>query len=71
MLDEFWDHKLDIGRLNYGIITLIPKSKEAAKIQQYRSICSLNVSFKIITKILMLWFEECMSRIIIDVNQLL
>jgi hypothetical protein len=64
MLKEFWEHKLDLGRLNYGVITLIPKTKEAAKIQQYRPICLLNVSFKIITKILMLRFEGCMSRII-------
>jgi hypothetical protein len=33
MLKEFWEHKLDLGRLNYGVITLIPKTKEAAKIQ--------------------------------------
>jgi hypothetical protein len=33
MLTEFWGHKLDPGRLNYGIITLIPKTKEANKIQ--------------------------------------
>jgi hypothetical protein len=64
MLNEFWAQKLDLGRLNYGIITLIPKLKEATRIQQYRPICLLNVSFKIITKILMLRFEGCMSRII-------
>jgi hypothetical protein len=64
MLNEFWGHKLDLGRLNYGIITMIPKMKEANKIQHYRPICLLNVSFKIITNILMLRFEGCMSRII-------
>jgi hypothetical protein len=46
------------------VITLLPKIKEAAKIQQYRPICLLNVSYKIITKALMLRFEDCMSRII-------
>jgi hypothetical protein len=64
MLNEFWAQKLDLGRLNYGIITLIPKLKEATRIQQYRPIRLLNVSYKIITKILMLRFEGCMSRII-------
>jgi hypothetical protein len=64
MLTEFGNHKLDIGRLNYGVITLIPKSKEAGRIQQYRPICLLSVSFKIITKILMFRFENCMSRMI-------
>jgi hypothetical protein len=58
MLSEFWEHKLDVGRLNYGVITLIPKLKEASKIQQYRPICLLNVSFKIIIKIMMLRFED-------------
>ena len=61
---EFGNHNLDLGRLNYGIITLIPKLKEASIIQQYRPICLLNVSFKIFTKALMLRFENCMSRII-------
>jgi hypothetical protein len=64
MIHEFWKNELDIDRLNYGVITLIPKIKEASKIQQYRPICLLNVSYKIITKALMLRFEECVSRII-------
>jgi hypothetical protein len=53
-----------LGRLNYGIITLIPKTTEVVKIQKYKMICLLNVSFKIITKIMMLIFEGCMIRII-------
>jgi hypothetical protein len=64
MVHEFWSHELEVDRLNYGVITLIPKPKEALKIQQYRPICLLNVSYKIITKALMLRFEDCMSRII-------
>jgi mannosylglycoprotein endo-beta-mannosidase len=64
MLTEFGSHKLDIGRLSYGVITLIHKSKEASRRQQYKPICLLNVSFKIITKVLMFQFENCMSRII-------
>jgi hypothetical protein len=64
MFLEFSSHSLDIARLNYGVITLIPKLKDASKIQQYRPICLLNVSYKIFTKALMLRFEDCMSRII-------
>jgi hypothetical protein len=50
-LDEYV-HELHTGEvplfsLNFGVITLIPKVKEANKIQQYRPICLLNVSFKI------------------------
>jgi hypothetical protein len=33
------------------IFTLIPKIHNATKIQQYRPICVLNVSFKIFTKV--------------------
>jgi hypothetical protein len=64
LFQGFWTHSLDVDRLNYGVITLIPKTKEAAKIQQFRPICLLNVIYQIITKTLMLRFEDCMSRII-------
>jgi hypothetical protein len=37
--------------LNFGVITLLPKVQEANKIQQYKPICLLNVSFKIFTKV--------------------
>jgi hypothetical protein len=42
---------LDLHNLNFGIITLIPKIHNATKIQQYRPIGVLNVSFKIFTKV--------------------
>jgi hypothetical protein len=64
LVHEFWKNDLDIDRLNYGVINLIPKIKKAVKIQQYKPIFLLNVSYKIITKTLMLRFESCMSRII-------
>jgi len=63
---QFWDvikgdlmqmfhdlHKDDLPlfSLNFGVITLVPKTQGASKIQQYRPICLLNVSFKIFTKV--------------------
>src|SRR4051794_38058650 len=51
-LDDFHKGALDLARLNFGIITLIPKVKDARQIQNFRPICLLNVSFKIITKVL-------------------
>jgi hypothetical protein len=36
MLDDFHKGHLNIARLNYGIITLVPKSKEAKHIQKFR-----------------------------------
>jgi hypothetical protein len=38
-------------RLNFGEIVLLPKVNVAERIQQYRPICLLNVSFKKITKV--------------------
>ena len=43
---DFHNEDLNLFSLNFGIITLIPKVQEATKIQQYRPICVLNVSFK-------------------------
>ena len=44
--------QLDLFRLNFGNIILLPKVNNAERIQQYRPICLLNVSFKIFTKVL-------------------
>ena len=41
---------LDLFRLNFGEIILLPKINDAERIQQYRPICLLNVSFKMFTK---------------------
>jgi len=49
---EFHARRLPIHSLNFGIITLLPKIADVARIQQYRPICPLNVSFKIFTKVL-------------------
>jgi hypothetical protein len=43
--------QLELFHLNFGEIILLPKIKEAERIQQYRPICLLNVSFKIFTKV--------------------
>ena len=37
--------------LNFGTITLLLKKTEAIRIEQFRPICLLNVSFKIFTKV--------------------
>ncbi|WVZ88220.1 hypothetical protein U9M48_034764 [Paspalum notatum var. saurae] len=48
---EFHKGTLALNRLNFGNIILVPKVGDANKIQQYRPICLLNVSFKIFTKV--------------------
>jgi hypothetical protein len=52
MIKDFHEGKLDMQQLNFGVITLIHKIKEASNIKQYRPICVLNVDFKIFTKVL-------------------
>jgi hypothetical protein len=51
LFHEFHKETLDLFSLNFGIITLIPKIENATKIQQYRPICVLNISFNIFTKV--------------------
>ncbi|WVZ53529.1 hypothetical protein U9M48_004457, partial [Paspalum notatum var. saurae] len=50
MFYDFYKGDLRLFSLNFGVITLLPKCQEAVKIQQFRPICLLNVSFKIFTK---------------------
>jgi hypothetical protein len=58
LLKEFHKGNLDLARLNYGIITLVPKGNDADKIKKCRMICLLNVSLKIITKMLVNSFTQ-------------
>ena len=53
LFTNFHKEDLNLFSLNFGIIMLIPKVQEATKIQQYRLICILNVSFKFFTKVAM------------------
>ena len=53
MIIDFYLCQLDLSRLNYGVITLIPKVTDANNVKQFRPICLLNVSFKIFTRLMM------------------
>jgi hypothetical protein len=64
MLQDLRGGKLDLFRLNYGILTLIPTVKVAVNIRQYRPICLLNVIYKIITKTLNLRLNRIPNKII-------
>jgi hypothetical protein len=52
LFDEFYRGRLDIHRLNFAMLTLIPKEPEATSIRKFRPISLLNCSFKIFTKVL-------------------
>jgi hypothetical protein len=45
LFKHFHEGKLPLYNLNFGIITLLPKQKEAAQIRQFCPICLVNVSF--------------------------
>jgi hypothetical protein len=51
--------ELPLFKLNFGVITLLPKKENAVQIQRYRPICLLNVSFKIFTKVA----ENCITKL--------
>ena len=51
MFAQLQQGDLPLYKLNFGVITLLPKKEDASRIEQYRPICLLNVSFKIFTKV--------------------
>jgi hypothetical protein len=51
LFDQLYTGELPLFKLNFGVITLLPKKEDATQIQQYRPICLLNVCFKIFTKV--------------------
>ena len=52
MFDDFHKENLDVSRINYGIITLLTKTMDADRMQQFRPICLLNCLYKWITRVL-------------------
>jgi hypothetical protein len=52
MFNNFHREEFNLRRLNYGMISLIPKLKDANNIKQYRPICVLNIDYKRCTKVL-------------------
>lgn len=63
-LDDFHKGELSVERLNYGIITLVPKSKDCSSIQKYRPLCVLNVSFKILAKAITVRMAEKEAKVV-------
>jgi hypothetical protein len=55
LFKDFYDGNLKIERLNYGMVTLLPKVDNAVDMKNFRPICLLNVCYKIISKIISQW----------------
>jgi hypothetical protein len=51
MFQDLFRGELNLGRLNYGMISLMPKLRESNNIKQYMPICLLNVDYKWFTKV--------------------
>ena len=50
MFNDWDQRKLDLFRLNFSLLTLIPKEADAVTIQKFRPIALTNCSFKIFSK---------------------
>src|SRR5438132_7492667 len=51
LFHDFHKGNLNLFSLNFGMITLLPKKEDASRIQEYRPICLLNVSFNFFTEV--------------------
>jgi hypothetical protein len=63
MFEDYYKGELDLYRLNFALITVIPKEKDARTMNKFRPISLLNCSYKIFTKV-----AGVMDRLI-DCNQ--
>jgi hypothetical protein len=61
---NFQDNKLDLFRLNFATLTLIPKVEDASEMRNFRPISLLNYSFKIFGRLLTTILEKIYDRIV-------
>jgi hypothetical protein len=64
LFKDCYDGVLDIKRLNFGLVTLIPKVDNPTDMWNFRPICLLNVCYKIITKVLTNRLASCITKVI-------
>jgi hypothetical protein len=64
LFEDFHKGNLDLSRLNFALVTLIPKVGDATNIKQFRPISLLNCSFKIFSKLLTLRLTTVVQRIV-------
>jgi hypothetical protein len=66
MFNDFHKGILPIERLNYGVVTLIPKIDNTDEMKCFRPICLLNVCYKILTNVLNNRLAPYITKIISD-----
>jgi hypothetical protein len=64
MFSEFYEGRLDLFRLNFALLTLIPKVEDATDMKMFRPISLLNCSFKFFSKVLTLRLEKVSKRLV-------
>jgi retron-type reverse transcriptase len=64
ILNDFILGRIDVARLNFGVLSLIPKVPGADMITQFRPIALINVIFKIISKVFASKLDPIANRII-------
>jgi hypothetical protein len=66
LFKDFYVGNLNIERLNYGMVTLLPKVDNVVDMKNFRPICLLNVCYKIISKVLNNRLASCITKVISD-----
>jgi hypothetical protein len=64
MFDDWFEDRLDIYRLNFAMITLIPKEENARNMKKFKPISLLNCSFNFFTKAVTNRYAKIMNRLI-------
>jgi hypothetical protein len=64
MVQAFQEGKLDLFRLNFSYLTLIPKVEDVMEMRNFRPISLLNYSFKIFNKLLTTGLENVCQRLV-------
>jgi hypothetical protein len=64
MFQEFYRCELDLFRLNFAMLTLIPKVEEAVEMKNFRPISLLNCSFKISSKVMSIRLEKVCQQLV-------
>jgi hypothetical protein len=62
-MDNLYEGQLELWRLNYGVIILIPKVKPTINVKQFWPICLLNVIYKVITKALTIGLIAVVNKV--------
>jgi hypothetical protein len=64
IVNDFLLGRIDIARLNFGVLSLIPKVPGADHISQFRPIALINVIFKIVSKAVAFKLDPIANRVI-------